>query len=151
MSDHSNESVPFVKSANKTKPFKKFNSMWLKDPLFKNWLTSDKNNIHLCKCIACNKAGKIDPLKNIKCHKHSISVKNLHPKQKKVNELLQIEASEHKKKQDHVRKVKNFELMLSTFFAFFIVDHLTEILKSGVPDSQIIADMQLKRTKSTKY
>jgi hypothetical protein len=43
------------KSTNKTKPFKKFNSMWLKDPLFKNWLTSDKNNIHLCKCIACNK------------------------------------------------------------------------------------------------
>jgi hypothetical protein len=59
-----------------------------------------------------------------------------------------------KKKQDHVRKVKNFELMLSAFFAehnaaFLIVDHLTEILKSGVPDSQIIADMQLKRTKCT--
>ncbi|CAH1372799.1 unnamed protein product, partial [Tenebrio molitor] len=32
---------------------------------------------------------------------------------------------------------------------FLIVDHLTEILKSGVPDSQIIADMQLKRTKCT--
>jgi hypothetical protein len=81
MSDHSNESVPFGKSANKTKPFKKFNPMWLKDPLFKNWLTSDKNNIHLCKCIACNKtlkAGKSDLLKHIKSHKHSISVKNLH-------------------------------------------------------------------------
>lgn len=145
----------------KTKPkkpsFKKFNSKWLADPLFKDWLARDSKNEHLCKCLPCNvilKAGKSDLKKHITTKKHGINIKGINKKQQKLTELFAQEISARKEKQEHEKKVKTFELMLSVFFAehnaaFLLIDHLIPVLQKGAPDSKIIADMRLKRTKCT--
>lgn len=144
-------------STNIKKTLKKFNSNWLKDPLFKDWLVKDPKNEHLCRCLPCNKvlkAGKSDLLKHIKTNKHGINIKGINKKQQKLTEMFETEINERKAKQEHERKVKSFELMLSAFFAehnaaFLLIDHLIEVIKKGAPDSKIIADMRLKRTKCT--
>lgn len=55
----------------------------------------------------------------------------------------------------HEHQVKKFELLLSACFAEHnmavqTVDHITEVLKKGIPDSKIVQDFHLKRTKCTQ-
>lgn len=55
----------------------------------------------------------------------------------------------------HNDKVKSLEIAISTFFAehnvaFQNVGHLTELLKKYIPDSNIVKDASLHRTKCTE-
>ncbi|CAH1958537.1 unnamed protein product [Acanthoscelides obtectus] len=58
------------------------------------------------------------------------------------------------KKSGHSQKVSEAEIKLSSFFAhhkvaFEVVDHLISILKDSFPDSNILKDVKLRRTKTT--
>jgi hypothetical protein len=99
-------------------------------------------------CQACNtdlKAGKSD------LEKHAATAK--HKKNVGMMKGLQSVQTFFKKSTMHDRKVSEAETKLANFFAqhnvaFQIVQHLVPLLKDCLPDSSILTDVQLGRTKT---
>jgi hypothetical protein len=128
---------------------KTFNSKWLDEPKFKNWLKSTSNKLK-CMCKVCNKeivAGKSELLKHAEGKKH---IKNMSATQKTSSVT-----SYFKDNTKHENQVKEAEIKLSLFFAehnvaTHVVDHLIPLVKSAFPDSKISQSMQLGRTKCTE-
>lgn len=121
----------------------------MNDPEFKYWLTADKNDKYSCICKCCNKTlkvGKSELQKHCGSLKHQSKVKSWYINQKRITDVIQQSV--------YKNKVKKANLLLSAFSAehnatFMLVDHLTDVLKKAFPDSDILKDVQLKRTKCT--
>lgn len=127
----------------------KFKSEWLQMPQFKGWLAEHPTNKLLCKCVACKtelKCGKSD------LEKHGLTKK--HQDKVKQHEQIPSVASYFSKNTIHSKKVTSAEIKLANFFghhnvSFQIVDHLVPVLKECFPDSSILTDCTLGRTKVT--
>lgn len=128
----------------------KFRPEWLQITEFKGWLTEVKDDQFKCKCRAC---GKILNCGKSELRKHSLT--KLHKKNVSgINNLKPLE-SFFEKRVIEKDPVSNFEMRISLFFAehnvaLHVVDHLVPLLKEIVPDSSIIKNSKLGRTKCTK-
>jgi signal recognition particle GTPase len=143
--------MPSVKI--KAKLLKKFQPHWLTLPVFQGWLQADKNNTHSCKVL---KGGKSELIKHSKTedHQNFVAMK-IKYRQQQIDEMVQAANVEVVRQKAHEHQVKKFELLLSACFAEHnmavqTVDHITEVLKKGIPDSKIVQDFHLKRTKCTQ-
>lgn len=90
-------------------------------PEFKEWLEPHRTKPNLCKCISCNKilkCGKSELLRHAasKEHQKFIKVPSKVPRQQ-ISKLFEESTLENKKKEQHEKKIKAFELMLSACFA----------------------------------
>ncbi|XP_046805877.1 uncharacterized protein LOC124419648 [Lucilia cuprina] len=130
----------------------RFCQIWLKDERFNGWLEEVKDDGYKCRCTACGKylnCGKSDFIKHAETKQHKknvLKVKNTKPMQSFF---------EKRKTPDIDNSVTNFEVKLSLFFAehnvaLQVIDHLVPLLKQIAPDSNIIQNFQLGRTKCTQ-
>jgi hypothetical protein len=147
-SDFEEPKVKKYKCSDKRKG-KMFNTKWLEDKNFKNWLKPIKQNDMKCLCKVCNKelmCGKSELLKHAEGKKHLANMRSvaLTPSISSVfTDKSQIELD---------KNIKQAEIKLSVFFAehnvaTHVVDHLIPLLKDSFPDSKISKKMQLGRTK----
>jgi hypothetical protein len=82
--------------------------------------------------------------------------KNMRKIQKtnKIDNIFSSDLSARQKHLEHTQNVLSLELRLSAFIAehnvaFQVVDHLVDVLKNELPDSKIMKDVRLKRSKCT--
>lgn len=103
------------------------------------------------RCIAC---GKQFQAGTSELEKHANGLKH-----KKKAAALQVTPcvlnTRKTETDDHMAIVKTAEIKICAYFAehnvsFLSVDHFTQLLKEIIPDSKIIQDAQLKRTKCTE-
>lgn len=126
----------------------KFKEDWLKLPQFAEWLKKHPTDNLLCLCTVCDsqlKCGKSELNKHAARDKHK---KNFE-KKRGVQSVSQF----FKSKTLHSGKVSEAELKICAFFAhhnvaFQVVDHLVPVLKQCFPDSDILKDVKLGRTKT---
>lgn len=135
----------------KNKKRKVFQEKWLEEPIFKEWLEKVNGNIHKCRCNVCNTTfvcGKSELEKHQKTEKHLEGMKA-----KRCN--IPVSNFFKESSSPHDDSVKNAELILATFFAehnvaLHTIDHLIPALKQAIPDSKILKDIRLSRTKCAK-
>ncbi|CAH1099853.1 unnamed protein product [Psylliodes chrysocephalus] len=143
-SSDENDGPPKNKYINKAKVFQ---NAWLDNPLYKNWLTSMKGNLEKCRCSVCNTTlacGKSELDKHAKGQKH---IKKMAAVRSTPSVSTFVRAPDQ-----HNNQVKSLEIGISAFFAehniaFQNVDHLIDVLKNKIPDSKIVKDVALHRTK----
>lgn len=135
-------------SENKKYRKQRFRPNWLQIAEFKGWLESVEDDVFKCKCKACDKlfnCGKSDLLKHAATSKHIQKVKAVKIS-KPMSSFFEKPIS---------KETENFEVRMSMFFAehnvaIHVIDHLIPLLKEIVPDSKIIKNCQLGRTKCTR-
>lgn len=147
-SDSSSDEAQYI--ANKYRK-QRFCAKWLKDEKLSGWLEQVEDDNFKCRCIACGKylnCGKSDLYKHSETKTHQRNVL-------KIKNIKTVNSFFDKKKNSEVDAVKMFEIKLSLFFAehnvaIQIIDHLIPLLKDIAPDSSIIQNCQLGRTKCSQ-
>lgn len=139
-----------MKAAKKKYRKQKFCRNWLDETNFKGWLEENLEDKFKCKCKACGKVlncGKSELQRHAssKSHKTNVLAANI---AKPVDTFF---AKQNKNRDP----VANFEIRLSLFFAEHnvavnVVEHLVPLLKDIVPDSTIVKNSKLGRTKCSK-
>ncbi|KAK3931061.1 Zinc finger BED domain-containing protein 5 [Frankliniella fusca] len=129
---------------------KRFQAAWCDLPDFKGWLKPMKGDPFSAYCLACNAkltSGKseLDKHRNGKKHKDKV---------KALQGIRTLQESFSNDSINHRKAVKTAEIGLAAFFADHNValitsDHLVELLKKRLPDSKILKDVKLDRTKCT--
>jgi len=130
----------------------KYRPQWENESIFKGWLRKSENSEYKGHCKACNDdlIAEISTLKrHASSEKHKINASVI----KKCKLMNEVFTSKHLDS-PHEKLVKSAEIVLSGFFAennvaFRIVDLLIPVLKNIFPDSKILADVKLGRTKLT--
>lgn len=135
-------------SENKKYRKQRFRPSWLQIADFKCWLERVENYVFKYKCKACNKilkCGKSDLLKHAATsnHKEKVGAAKI---SKPLSSFFEKPIS---------KDTENFEVRMSMFFAehnvaIYLIDHLILLLLEIVPDSEIIKNCQLGRTKCTR-
>lgn len=131
-----------------------FREVWLKDPMFRDWLLPDSNDTCRAKCKFCPLSSMVAELSNLKAHAVTTKHKNNIPgsssgPQRQLTSLgFQVG-----KKPENVDK-KRAEIKFCAFFAehnipFSVADHFSDLLKECITDSSIVKEIELKRTKIT--
>lgn len=118
-------------------------------PHFAGWLAEHPTDKFKCRCMACNvilKCGKSD------LEKHRATKKHVERVNMKQN--IPSVATFFSKNTVHCKKVATAEVKMANFLAhhnvsFQIIDHLVPVLKECFPDSDILRDCNLGRTKTT--
>ncbi|KAK3923983.1 Zinc finger protein 862, partial [Frankliniella fusca] len=124
------------KSDSKQGP-KKFQSSWINEERFKHWLQPVDNNPLKARCKHCNavfNAGKSELEKHMNTLKHSFG-------ERTKEEILDD-------------KVKKAEIGVAVFMAehnvaLYTSDHVVDMLKARITDSDIVKKMKLDHTKCT--
>lgn len=127
-----------------------FCEKWLQDLKFTSWLRPDQNSKASTKCISCNVtiASEMASLnRHLHSKKHSLSSNSL----SKIPSLME---SFFPKFTPLKQKIKSAEIKQTAFIAehnipFLAMDHLSELIKSLDPESEVLKNIQLKRTKTT--
>lgn len=130
---------------------KVFQSSWCEEREFKGWLKTVNGDPHSAFCSACDvvlKCGKSDLQKHASGSKHLKNVKAVKGVPNIANAFAGGKDNQHKV------KVKTAEIALAAVFAEHNVslqtaDHVIEVFKKVAPDSKIIQDATLDRTKCT--
>jgi len=130
-----------------------YQAAWESLPQFKGWLKPVKNDIHKGFCSACKVqvlCGKSELEKHAMGVKHVRNVKGIQGTSSIETSFAKVSASS-KLNTD----TKKAEISLATLFAehnvgIHVIDHLTPVLKTVFPDSQIAQNMSLGRTKCTE-
>jgi hypothetical protein len=150
------DSTPVAKRPKYAAKPKVFCNKWLEMDEFKGWLKPVPTDKYKLKCDCCNKiitCGKTQLKRHAESKIHLQNAKKLKQNQK-LDEFIKSNESERRKAIEHQRNVQSLELGIATYFvehniALQNVDHFVELLKYKVPDSKIIADLEMKRTKCT--
>lgn len=129
----------------------KFRDAWLKQEDFKLWLARVHDDPFKAKCKQCNMTfnAELIVIKNhSKSQAHQRRVATI-ATQPKINSFLKHSCNEIP---DNKLATKKLEIKLCAFIAehnisLRILDHLTDLLKTSVSDSDIVKNMQLKCTK----
>lgn len=123
----------------------RFRKEWLKDPLFKDWLTEVPGESGKAKCKFCKSvfhAKHSDLVQHTKTKKH-ISSTNISSSSRKLDEFVMSTKD--------TQKVGQAEASLALFVAchssIHIIDDLSELCKSTFNDSQTAAGIKIHRTK----
>jgi len=127
-----------------------FIDKWLQNPKFANWLRPDQNSKTSATCITCNVniASELVSLnRHLTSKKHILSSNS-------VAKTPSVIESFSPKFTPLIQKVKSAEIKLVAFIAehnipFLAMDHLSELIKNLDPDSEVLKNIQLKRTKTT--
>ncbi|XP_063890379.1 uncharacterized protein LOC135116761 [Helicoverpa armigera] len=131
-----------------------FRNEWLKNPIFRDWLQPDLKNPKKAKCAYCPSSSLVAEITNLKSHAES----KKHLRNKPGSSGLQsqkLTSFGFKTGITQINKQKDrAEIKLAAFFAehniaFSVADHLTDLLKEIIPDSTLVQEIQLKRTKIT--
>lgn len=127
-----------------------FSEKWLQNPKFANWLRPDKNSKTSAKCITCNVTIGTE-MASLNRHLHS---KKHNLSSNSVSKTPSVMESFSPKFTPLIQKVKSAEIKLVAFVAehnipFLAMDHLSELIKNLDPESEVLKNIQLKRTKST--
>ncbi|XP_045492339.1 uncharacterized protein LOC123691815 [Colias croceus] len=128
----------------------KFRDAWLKNEDYKQWLSNVPENQYKAKCRTCNVIMNAE-LTVIKNHmKSKIHLRKYLAAQQSISTFM--------KKTDEIgtkaKATQALEIKLCGFLAEHNIssttlNHLTTLLQSSVPDSEIINKMQMKSTKAT--
>lgn len=129
---------------------KRFQAAWLEEEKYKNWLQpvpEDQNKAFCKACCSSFICGKTEINKHSNGVKHKENLKSIE-NTPNIKSIFQINSSE-------VNKVKTAEIKISAFFsehniAFQTIDHLIPVLKNVLPDSKILENLTLGRTKCTQ-
>lgn len=136
---------------NKKKPRKQnYNKTWEQNPKFSSWLCPDDKSLTSAKCICCNVtlATELASL-----NRHNMSKKH-QSNSKSISKSSTITESFKTKITPLTEKVKMAEIKIAAFVAehnisFKTMDHFSDLIKSCFPDSEIVKNINLKRTKTT--
>lgn len=130
----------------------KYRKSWEKRPCFKGWLQSTKDKKAYCK--VCHK--EMQPKSSVlKTHgKTNIHIKKMKALKDPTVRTLEQTVTLTPTATRLIKKTKEAELKLVAFLAehnlpFLVMDHLSDVIASACPDSQIAASIQCKRTKAT--
>lgn len=127
----------------------KFRPEWKQHPHFKGWLTEHPSGDKtLCMCTACNaelKCGKSELVRHTTRAKHKKNVAKVRGLQP-VTALFNLSASN--KSKVTTAEIKLANLLAHHNVAYQFADHLIPVLKDCFPDSSILKDVQLGRTKT---
>lgn len=146
-----NESPPRkIAKISKKHRQQKFRDAWLKDENYKQWLRKVPEDQYRAKCYLCNVIIKAE-LTVIRNHMTSKThVRKLVPAQSKITSFIN-KSDEISTKTNAIQalEIKLCGFLVEHNISFTTLNHLTTLLKSAVPDSEIIRSMQLKATKGT--
>lgn len=136
-----------LSKSEKSEPRKQaFSDNWRNDPAFSGWLDKVQGDRFKAKCICCDKvlsASKTALLRHGLSNEHIRKAKAI-KSVPKINEALVTPSPK--------RKQMNADFRLCLYFvehniSFQCIDHFVEMAKAAFPDSKIIHDMKLKRSK----
>lgn len=136
------------------KTSKKYQVTWESDPLFKGWVAAAKNDPFsaVCKCCGVTfKAGRSELMKHGSGEKHKKKLKVLQG----LPTIGEAFAKGQKTASNALKEnAKKAEIMISAAFAehniaIHIVDHILEVMRNALPDSDILRHSTLGRTKCT--
>ncbi|CAL1526054.1 unnamed protein product [Lymnaea stagnalis] len=143
---------PSKKPKSKTWYKQHFNSDWLQNPDFKDWLEPDPVDRFIVRCKQCavtlknaNKTGLV---------KHMITKKHMRNFELKKEVTNTTEAIDPPKEPSLKEKVANAELLLTAFMSeynipFLQTDRLMDLFQKMFTDSAIAQSMNMKRTKAS--
>lgn len=128
----------------------KFRDVWLQNEDFKHWLSKVPGDQFKAKCRTCNVVMNAE-LTVIKNHMSSKShLRKPLAAQPTISAFMKkTDEINEKAKATQALEIKLCGFLAEHNISFTTLDHLTKLLQSAVPDSQIIKNMQLKATKGT--
>lgn len=133
-----------------TRRKQKFNEEWMKNTIFSTWLSPESLNLYKALCTICNVTftAEVTVVKNrSKSKSHNTAINSI-ANRKTINLYSQPTLTI----QNH--HVSRAEIKISSFLAehnipFWVMDHLTPLVKDCFPDCKTIQDMHLKSSKCT--
>jgi len=131
---------------------KVFQHKWVQMEQFKGWLEPVASDKYAARCRCCGmnlNCGKSDLDRHAKTSKHLKNAKSF-----AYTTPANLVLARKSAAQVHEEDIKSFEVQLATFFAehnvaFLAADHLVQVLKNGIKDSNIVKDMTLGARKCT--
>ncbi|KAE8753063.1 hypothetical protein FOCC_FOCC000408, partial [Frankliniella occidentalis] len=158
--DHGIQTPPKKKrkkdDASSSEKKKVFQTSWLSMPQYQGWLQQDPKGdpLYFC-CRACGgkrlKGGKTEIDRHGGTLEHQKCVRQLHGT-KSIATAFQAQATGPA--QQHRNNVKKAEINIAAIFAehnipIHVVDNVVDVFKKVAPDSAILKDVTLDRTKCT--
>lgn len=128
----------------------KFRDAWLTHEKYKQWLVKVPNDHYKAKCRTCNvvMTSELTVIKNHMASK--IHLRKPLAAQPTISTFMaKNDENAAKAKATQALEIKLCGFVAEHNISFTTLTHLTTLLKSAVPDSEIIKNMQLKATKGT--
>ncbi|CAF4814367.1 unnamed protein product [Pieris macdunnoughi] len=128
----------------------KFRDAWLTNEKFKQWLVKVPNDHYKAKCRACNvvMSSELTVIKNHMASKTHLR-KALAAQPTISTFMAKTDETVAKANATQALEIKLCDFVAEHNISFTTLTHLTTLLKSAVPDSEIIKNMQLKAMKGT--
>lgn len=146
--DENNITPPRLKPKKQCHRVQKFRQACLKENDFKTWLESVPDNPEKAKWKVCNtlmKAEKSVLDNHLKSHSHPSKHVSF---QSKITSFSKIVGDDPGSNKDSSKfEIKLCGLLAEHNISFWLLDHLTPLLKDCIPDSKIVQNMHLKTTK----
>ncbi|XP_008553290.3 uncharacterized protein LOC103575332 [Microplitis demolitor] len=128
----------------------KFRDVWLKNVDYKQWLSKVPEDRYKAKCRTCNATmnAELTVIKNHITSKTHLR-KPLAAQQSITTFIKKTDEISTKAKAIQALEIKLCGFLAKHNISFTTLNHLTTLLQSSVPDSEIIKNMQMKSTKRT--